>query len=73
MSKTVDIDFDALVKTPALKPIQLNDSAIFYGEFPVVAYREIKKEDLPNVEYKMSKYLTIPYSKTDLLQLKNKW
>lgn len=73
VSKTVDIDFDALIKGPALKPIQINDSTIFYGEFPVVSYQEIGKEEIPLVEDKMSKYLTIPYSKTDLLQLNSKW
>jgi hypothetical protein len=74
ISKTVDIDFDKLVIQPTLNPIQINDSRVFYGEFPIVALRELTKEDLFKIgEPKMSKYLTIPYSKTDIIQMNNKW
>lgn len=74
ISKTVDIDFDKLIIQPALNPIQLNDPTVFYGEFPIVAFREITEEELFKIgELKMNKYLTIPYSKTDIIQMNNKW
>ncbi len=74
ISKTWDINFDQLIKQPTLGPIQINDSCIFYGEFPIVSFKELHNSDIPKIELsKISRYLTIPYSKTDILQRKNKW
>ena len=73
-SKTTDIDFDKLIIQPTLELIQINDSGVSYGEFPIVAFRELTEEDISKIgEPKMSKYLSIPYSKTDIIQMNNKW
>lgn len=74
ISKTLDIDFDELIKQPTLKAIQIDDSSVFYGEFPIVAFKEVDDAEIPTIELpKISKYLTIPYSKTDILLKKTQW
>ena len=74
ISKTLEIDFDELIKQPTLKTIQINDSCVFYGEFPIVSFKEVYDSEILKIELsKISKYLTIPYSKTDILLKNNQW
>lgn len=73
ISQKLDIDFDELIRQPTLKAIQIDNSSVFYGEFPIVAFKEVDAAEIPKIELpRISKYLTIPYSKTDIL-LKKQW
>lgn len=74
ISRTVNIDFDALIRVSTLKPIEIHESSVVRGEFPIVSFREFNETEFPKIElHKVSKYLTIPYSRADLLTMTNKW
>ncbi|NNV56513.1 Imm26 family immunity protein [Limnovirga soli] len=74
ISQTVDINFDALLKYPTLKPIQINDAHVFYGEYPIVSHRLLSGTELTKIQPSdLSKYMAIPHSKTDLIQMIDKW
>ena len=74
VSNELTIDFDILESKPTLKPIQINDSDAFYGQIKVVGFREPNQKDLSKIgQLTLSKYLSIPYSKTDILQSNEIW
>jgi len=73
-SRTLDINFDELVKKPTLKPIEISDTGVFYGEFPIVSFKKLDYAFLEEFDLaSLSKYLTIPYTKTDLVEKNNRW
>ena len=73
-SSSLEIDFDELIKMPTLNPIEIFDSNVYNGEFPIVAFRQLKEDYSNKIElFKLSKYLTIPLTKTDILNKNNKW
>ena len=74
VSRELTIDLDTLATKPTLKPIQINDSNAFYGEIKVIGFRKLNEKDLSKVgQLTYTKYLSIPYSKTDILQLREIW
>jgi Immunity protein 26 len=61
------IDLDILLKQPVLPHVFIFDSDVYYGAFPIIGNRPVTQSDF-NFAFplKKSKYLNIPYSKTDI-------
>lgn len=74
ISNTLKVNFNELIKKPTLNPIQINDASIYYGETPIVGFAELTELELSKIgPLKDSKYLGIPLTKDDILQIRNRW
>jgi hypothetical protein len=73
-SDTLNINLEELINKPALKPIQINDACVYYGESPIVGFKELTELELSKIGVLTeSKYLGIPFTKADITQMNNRW
>lgn len=66
------IDIDNLLKQPVLPHKFIMDTDVYYGAFPIIGTRPVCQSDFDFVfPLEKAKYLTIPYSKTDIQSYSN--
>jgi hypothetical protein len=74
ISDSLDVDVVSLIKCPTLRPIEILKHNVSNGTFPIVAFRRLSYEAIEDVElFSLKKYLTIPLSKTDIVQGEHKF
>lgn len=69
VSKTLDINFDDLIKQPTLSPTEIMATCVSNGEFKVVSNKQLENINFSEINLSdLPKFLTIPYTKTDILK-----